>query len=105
MNVKSNVLSLLPPFLGSTKNINYSCFKSEVSINEFILTGPCGVVSVPEDVGLHRHSPPRRQPHLVLGVEAETCLEITVGDGGVEGRLWGNNMYRISTTEKVIWRQ
>lgn len=56
-------------------------------------TCPRSVVSVPEYVGLHRHSPPRRQNPLVLDVAAETCLKVTAGDGGVKGRLCGTNVW------------
>lgn len=48
------------------------------------------MVPAPEDVGLHGHSPPRRRAR-VLGVVAETRLEVAAGDGGVKGRLWGTD--------------
>lgn len=54
-----------------------------------IPTCACGVVSIPEYVGLHRHSPPWRPNHRVLGVVAQTGLKITVGYGRVKGWLCG----------------
>lgn len=49
------------------------------------------MVSIPEYVGFHRRSSPRRRDAPVLGVEAETRFKITVGDGRIEGGLCGSN--------------
>jgi len=50
-------------------------------------TCPCGVVPVPEDVGLDGEPLPGGAPHAVLGVVAEARLKVAVGDGGVKGGL------------------
>lgn len=63
---------------------------SECRRRNSALTSSSGVVSDPEQVWLHGHSAPLG-PRRVLAVLTEARLKVTVGDGGVKGRLWETN--------------
>lgn len=67
---------------------------------ELILTSAGRVVSDPEDVWLHAHSPPLRT-RRVLSVLTEARLEVAVGDGGVKGQLWRTNRIWLSSFQRL----
>ena len=61
-------------------------------------TCPCGVVPVPEQVGLDGHPlPGLRAPVGVLGVVAQPRLKVAVRNGRVKGRLWEGHKFQLQS--------
>lgn len=89
------------------------CIKSPLNSGSFtestvrccFPTCSCGVVSIPEYVGLHRDSSPWWLLCLLLGVEAETRLKITVGDRGIKSWLCRINAQKpqVNVGETLLW--